>query len=165
MHKSIAIAVLLLSASVAMAQTPAEPVLSEERDAAFGYVSTSNFLIGRVARECLVLLSRPDSPQDFVRLWQARNAPFVTAAAKYMEKRLDELEATGATESRATLMAAMQSKAQVSADGILQSWLQKGSKDDVCQRSVALIDLGALDISAKSPMYKQLQALVVWADQ
>lgn len=156
------IAVLALSTPAVKAQQ-ATSVISEARDAALGYIASTNFLIGRIGKDCLTVLGRKETPQDFVKNWQTRNSSYVMASAKYMEMRLNEVLATGGPERRDAVLREMQGKAQASVDGMLQQWFRDRSKEEVCKRSVGLVDAGGFDISQSSPMFQELQALVAWA--
>lgn len=163
MHRNLGIGIiaLVLSASVVQAQETTS-VISEEREAALGYITSTNFLIGRVGRDCLSVLGRQESAQDFVRNWQTRNAPYVIASSKYLEIRLNEVLANSGAERRDAILREMQSTTQSNVDGVLQKWFQSGNKEKVCQRVVGLVDAGAFDISTSTPVFKELQALVTW---
>lgn len=154
--------VMLFAPRAAMSQATT-PIYSETRNAALGYIATANFLVGRIGGNCLAILGRSESPQDFARAWQQRNAKYVVAAAKYMEKVLEEALAAGGTERRDAILRGYTSTARANADATFQGWLQSAPKEEVCKRSVALVDSGTMDISAKSPMFRELEALASWA--
>lgn len=160
---------LLLAAFLstgAFAQQPAPtPAASESRDAALAYVGTGNFIVGRLGRECLAIVGRTESPQEFVAQWQQRNALYVDASARYMEKRLEEAAATGGEEKRAAILKAMRDAVVVGGEQEVRGMLQNGRREDSCMRAISLLDAGGLDISPKTPMYKELEALVLWARQ
>jgi hypothetical protein len=159
-----AILVAALLAPASWAQAPAS-VTTESRDAASSFIGTANFIVGRVGRECLAMVGRTESAQQFVSTWQQRNAPYVTASAKYMDKRLDEVAASGGAEKRDAFLRQLRDVVQGNGDSVVRSWLQSGSKVDGCMRAVTLVDTGALDISPKIPMYREIEALVRWAEQ
>jgi hypothetical protein len=159
---AILFAVLLAQAS--WAQAPASAT-TESRDAASGFIGTANFIVGRVGRECLTVVGRTESAQQFVSTWQQRNAPFVMASAKYTDKRLEELAASGGAEKRDEFLRLLRGVVQGNADSVMRSWLQGGSREEACMRAVTLVDTGALDISPKIPMYREIEALVRWAEQ
>jgi len=148
--------------TVCSAQVPAR-VQSESRDAALGYMGTANFLIGRIGRDCLSVLGRAESPQQFVQTWQTRNGKYVIAAAKYMEMRLAEVAASNGEQRRGAVQKDMMSRSQTAADDLLQSWYRSGPKDAVCRRAVEMVDTGMLDVSPSSSVFADLQALVDWA--
>jgi hypothetical protein len=150
----------VLSVCNAQAQ---ERVQSESRDAALGYMGTGNFLVGRIGRDCLSILGRSESPQQFVQSWQGRNAKFVMAAAKYMELRLAEVAASYGEERRNAVLKDMMSRSQAAAEGLLQSWYKSGTKEAVCKRAVEMVDTGRLDVSPSVSVFSDLQALVEWA--
>jgi hypothetical protein len=158
------ILVAALLAPVSWAQAPAS-VTTESRDAASGFIGTANFIVGRVGRECLTVVGRTESAQQFVSTWQQRNAPFIMASSKYMEKRLEEVAASGGAQKRDEFLRQLRGVVQGNADSVIRSWLQGGSKEDACMRAVTLVDTGALDISPKIPMYREIEALVRWAEQ
>lgn len=160
---------VLLAAFVAAsagAQQPApSPIASESRDAALAYVGIGNFIVGRLGRECLAIVGRTESPQEFVAQWQQRNALYVDAAAKYMEQRLQEAAASGGDEKRASVQKSMRDTVIGSGEQEVRGILRNGRREESCMRAISLLDAGGLDISPKTPMYKELEALVLWARQ
>lgn len=162
-HRRLALLPALLLAQAAFAQQAA-PATSDARDAASAYIVTGNFIVGRIGRECLALVGRPESPQDFVANWQQRNAPFVKASSRYMDARMAEAAASGGPERREAVLRELRAGVQGSGEAAVQSLLQ-GRKEDSCMRAVTLVDAGALDISPKVPIYDQIEALVRWAEQ
>lgn len=161
--RRLALLPAILLAQAAFAQQAAS-VVSESRDAASAYIVTGNFIVGRIARECLALVGRPESPQDFVANWQQRNAPFVKASARYMDARVAEAAATGGPGQRDAVLRELRAGVQGSGEAAVRSLLQ-GRKEDSCMRAITLVDGGALDISPKAPIYDQIEALVRWAEQ
>jgi hypothetical protein len=160
-------AALLLAAlavPAAWAQ-PASALATKSRDDASIYVSTGNFIVGRIARECLALVGRSESPQQFVSQWQQRNARYVSASAKYMERRMDEAAASGGAQRREALLQELRVAVQGGGEALVQGWLENGRKEESCMRAVTLLDTGALDISPKTPIHDDLEALVRWAEQ
>ena len=149
-YRRIAVVALALSALPACWAQPASTIATKARDDASLYVSTGNFIVGRLARECLSLVGRMESPQQFVSEWQRRNARYVAASAKYMDKRVEEVATTGGPEKR---------------DAMVRNMLGNDHKAESCMRAITLLDTGALDISSKTPMYADLEALVRWAEQ
>lgn len=162
--RAVLLAVVL--APGAFAQQPAPtPAASESRDAALAYVGTGNFIVGRLGRECLAIVGRTESPQEFVAQWQHRNAPYVDASAKYMERRLEEAAATGGEEKRAFVLKSMRDAVMGGGEQAVRSMLQNGRREESCMRAISLLDAGGLDISPKTPMFKELAALVRWAQE
>lgn len=150
----------------AFAQQPAPtPATSESRDAALAYVGTGNFIVGRLGRECLAIVGRTESPQEFVAQWQQRNALYVDASAKYMEKRLEEAAASGGEEKRAAVLKLMRDAVVGGGEQAVRSMLQNGRREESCMRAISLLDAGGLDISPKTPMFKELEGLVRWAKE
>lgn len=140
-----------------------DSVTSESRDAASAYMGTTNFVVGRLGRECLSLLGRPETPKEFVGAWQQRNAKYYSASMKYMVKRLDVALASGGANARDDVARAYGTAVRRNGEGAVADWFSKGSKEDVCKRAVALIDAGAMDVSPKVPIYGELEALATWA--
>jgi hypothetical protein len=99
-HRRIAVLALALCALPAAWAQQASTIATKARDDASLYVSTGNFIVGRLARECLSLVGRLESPQQFVGEWQRRNARYVAASSKYMDKRVEEVAASGGPEMR-----------------------------------------------------------------
>lgn len=159
-------AVLLaaLLAAPGWAQQPAS-ASSDSRDAASGFISTANFIVGRIGRECLAVVGRGESPQQFVGQWQQRNARYVAASARYMELRLEEVAAAGGAQQREAFLRQLRGAVQGNGEQVVRSWLHHGSREEGCMRAVTLVDTGALDISSRAPMYDQIEALVRWAEQ
>lgn len=156
------LAALCLAAAPARAQ---ERVESESRDAVLGYMTTQNVLIGRMARDCLAVLGRPETPQNFVRAWQARNAKYMLAVNQYMEKRLAEIAAAHGEARRDAQLQAWIVEARARADESWNEILKRGERPAVCQRSIGLIEAGAFDVNARAPMFGEIEALVQWAER
>lgn len=169
MKTRLLVLVCVLSASAATwatAQTAplnASPT-SESRDASLAYFGTSNFVVGRIGRDCLSLVGRPESPQDLVVAWQQRNARYALAADKYMEARLAEAEANGGKAKRDSVMQELNTAVQNGASVIVKRWTNHPDKPEACKKALSLIDSGAFDISPKSPMFGELEAMVSWAE-
>jgi hypothetical protein len=155
------LALALLSPSAFAQQSTA----SESRDTATLVVSSSNFAVGRLANECLALVGRNESPQQFVAQWQQRNAVFVNASARYMDKRLEEAAGSGGAERREALLREVKAAVQGQGESVVRSLLGNGRKEEACMRAITLLDTGALDISPKMPMYSEVEALVRWAEK
>jgi hypothetical protein len=159
-----AAALLAALATLASAQT-AGSATSESRDASIAYIGTANFVVGRVGRDCLAILSRTETPQAFVAVWQQRNIKYLMASQKYMEARFAEAEATGGTEKRNAIMGALTAAVRSAAESTVKSWLDRPDKSDACRHAVTLIESGAYDFSSTSPMYGELESLVSWAQR
>jgi len=164
-YRRIAVAALALSALPACWAQPASTIATKARDDASLYVSTGNFIVGRIARECLSLVGRMESPQAFVSEWQRRNARYVAASAKYMDKRVEEVAATGGPEKRDAIVRELRIAVQNPGEAVVRNMLGNDHKAESCMRAITLLDTGALDISSKTPMYADLEALVRWAEQ
>jgi hypothetical protein len=140
---------------------PVDPAI-ESRDAATGYVGHTNFLVGRVGRDCLSLLNRKETSQEFASMWQQKNWKYVSAASKHMEARLNEAQASGGAQKRDALLRAITTPSQTSAAAMVKSWLEQGDKTEACKRAILLIESGAYDITKSSPMFAELEALSAW---
>ena len=156
------IATTLICANVAVAQSPLR-VESESRDAAAAYIGTQNFMIGRIGRECMAILGRVQSPQQFVQAWQTRNAKYYLAHTKYMVKRLNEALLEGGTAKRDTVLANYSTSVRHEGEGAANDWLSRGERKQTCERVVASIESGAADITSRVPIFEELDALGNWA--
>lgn len=162
-YSRTAVLILLATAAQLAASQTAPSATTESRDASVAYVGTANFVVGRVGRDCLTLLGRSDSPQEFVETWQQRNLKYLEASQKYIDARLAEAQATGGTGKREAVLRELTTAVRGGAAAIVQSWLIGPDKTDACKRAVAIIDTGAYDFSPTSPMYAELENLVAWA--
>lgn len=160
---------LALSAAATLATLSAHAqdggAASESRDAAAGFMGTTNFSIGRIASECLAVVGRPESPQDYVAVWQRRNATYWLAARKYMIKRLDEALASGGAAKRDSVLAAYAAAVRREGEASAQSWITRGSREEACMRAISLIDAGGLDVTRRVPIHDELEALAKWAEE
>lgn len=155
---------LALTAQTALSQ-PTEPITSESRDAATAYVGVTNFIVGRIARDCLSVLNRSDSPQQFVDVWQQKNIKYLTASAKYMEIRLNEALESGGVDKRDAILGELTTVVRRDGETTVKSWLAHENKEQACNRAIALVEAGGLDISSTSPIFGEIEALVAWAQQ
>ena len=162
---SLSSAILLICVAAQSSSQAADLATSESRDASTAYLGTSNFVVGRVGRDCLGLIGRSETPQVFAATWQQRNMKYLMASQKYMEARLGEAEAAGGPEKRSAVMNALGAAVRNGAETTVKSWLDRPEKTDACKRAVALIDSGKYDVSATSPMYAELESLVAWAQR
>lgn len=134
-----------------------------ERDAAAAYIAQGDFIVARLANECLALVGRAESPQTFIAAWKKRNQRYVNASARYIEMRLQEAAARGPQE-REALLRQVRAAVQENGEAAVASLLQ-GRKEDGCMYGVTLIDTGSLDIKSSLPQFGQLEALAKWAEQ
>ena len=155
----------ILAANCVSASEPNSAATSESRDASTAYLGTANFVVGRVGRDCLSLLGRNESPKAFVSAWQQRNGKYLLAMQKYMEARFREAEAAGGVDRRNAIINALNSAVSSNAEATVKSWLDRPDKEGACKRAVGLIESGSYDVSATSPMYGELEALVAWAQK
>ncbi|MBC5782362.1 hypothetical protein H8N03_05365 [Ramlibacter sp. USB13] len=158
---------LFLAAACVAAAAPAQQgavLATPERDGAAVFVAQGSYVVGRLGRECLDVIGRPETPEKLVAAWRERNARFVDASAKYLDLRLQEAEATGGTARRVSALAEIRAVVQANGENSLRTLMQ-GRKEDACMRVITLLDSGALDISSKLPQYDQLEALVRWAER
>lgn len=155
---------ILVSSGAAMAQNRVR-VESESRDAAAAFVGEENFMIGRIGRDCMSVLGRMETPQQFVETWQRHNSKYYSATIKYMSRRLDEARAEGGMAKRDTVLATYTSNIQSSGEASANDWLARGDRKQACERAVTAIENGAVDITLKLRMFGELQALANWAQQ
>lgn len=163
-RKATLIVLAALGYSLAAAQ-PSKPVASDSRDAALAYLGTANYIVGQLGGACLTTLGRSESAQQFVAAWKQRNAKYVNAAGMYMEQRLQEAYRTGGEEKRTAVLQEVSSVARSNGDAVVRDWLQGGTKKEACRRAVGQVEAGALDVSVRTPMYRELESLASWAQQ
>lgn len=162
--KAACLLVCCMASGVALAQK-SDSVATESRDQSLGYIGTTNFIVGRVGSECLAVLGRKETPQQYVRIWQQRNARYLHAIDVYMGMRLKEAEASGGEKARAALYQAMTAPARTSGAAVVQGWFRKDGKAKACRRVVALIDGGSFDFTPRIPIYKKLDEFATWAEK
>lgn len=141
-----------------------EPLTTEELDTALGYYFQQYYHVDGVARHCLAILGRTESPQDYVEAWQQRNRKYVAAADQYLNRRLEDMSAEAgpdrAEDFRNTLTSTAQSKAQ----GTIQIvYAFVGGKTLGCKPMVSLVDAGEHDIKPTSPSFYEFEPLARWA--
>jgi len=152
---------LAACAAQAAAAQAAGSFATPARDLAALDIASSNLIVSRLGAECLALVGRPETPKAFVADWQQRNARYVNASAKYLDRRIEQAAAEGKREQA---LAEVRSVIQRNADATLGKLLQ-GRKEEACMNAITLSDTGALDISPKLPQYEQIEALARWAEQ
>jgi len=141
----------------------AAPFATPERDAAALYMAQGEFIVTRLANDCLALVGRAQTPKTFIGSWKDRNERYVKASAKYIEARLQEAGRRSPEERQAMekqVRAAIEANAEASMRGLFQR-----SREEGCMYGVTLVDTGTLDITGSSPQYKQLEELAQWAAQ
>ena len=138
---------------------------SESRDAAAAFMGTTNFMIGRISNACLSVVGRSESPQDYVALWQQRNAKYWLASRKYMVSRLDEALASGGAAKRDAVLAQYSAAVRRDGEASAQSWITRGTREEACKRAISLFDTGGLDVTPNVPIHSELEALARWAAQ
>ncbi|MGC3962360.1 MAG: hypothetical protein QM803_03280 [Rhodocyclaceae bacterium] len=155
----VAVCLALLSLAVG-----AEPLRigSESRDAAAAYVGTQNFVVGRMARDCFEILGRSDTPKDFVAAWQSRNQNYYAASVIYMGARLTEVEKTGGEHELKKVATSFQYSVQSQGAATVADFFKKGEKSEVCKRVIGLIENKAFDITPQTPIFSEIEALLVF---
>lgn len=167
-NRGMAFRIPLLAAALAASSAGAQQaasVGSPSRDIATLTISATNSAVGRVARECLALVGRSESPEQFVTQWRQRNLRFVSASSKYLDRRLEDAGTTGGPEQREALLHNIRQAVQSDGDSLARTLLQRGRKEDACMNAVTLVDTGVLDITPKLPTYPDIESLVRWAEQ
>jgi hypothetical protein len=145
--------------SLAMGQTAF--VFSEPRDAAAAYLSTTNFIIGRTARECFDVLKEPESfVREHVRKWQLRNHKYYAASVAYMTLRLNDAEARGGAKARDAVYAAYTTAVRREGELAVADLFKQGTKEEACRTHVALVKQGELDVRPDRSFYAELSKLV-----
>lgn len=148
---------------IALAQQ--ELSYSESRDAAIAYVGTENFIVGRIGLDCLTVLGRTETPQQFVGAWQQRNAKYIVATSKYMQKRLEEAQLAGGLQKRESILRELTAAVKSNGEGTINGWYAQSGKEAACKRVVPIIEGGGFDISPKSPMFGELESLLAWSQK
>jgi hypothetical protein len=164
-HMGMLSLVFVFFASSSVFAQAKEVATSESRDAAVGYIGTTNFIVGRVGRDCLALLGRSETPQDFVAAWQQRNSKYLLAVDKYLQRRLAEAYSEGGEKKRDAVLRDVTSVANANGAATVRSWLDTSDKMTACKRAVSLVDMGAMDITSKIPMFGELEALREWSER
>jgi hypothetical protein len=82
-----------------------------------------------------------------------------------MQRRLAEAYTEGGETKRNAVLREVTSVANTNGASTVRSWLETSDKPAACKRAVALVDAGALDITSKSPMFPELEALREWSDR
>jgi hypothetical protein len=136
-------------------------VFSEPRDAAAAYLGATNFVVGRVARDCFETLKEPASfVQAQVRAWQLKNRKFYAASVAYMTLRLKDAESRGGVKARDAVYLAYSSAVRRDGELAVQDLFKHGSKEESCLCHVALVNGGELDVRPERPFYSELAKLV-----
>ena len=157
---------LLLAAGFAQAAgaQQAAPAGTPERDAAAVYIAQADFIVGRLATECLTVVGRAESPKTFTTRWQQTNARYLNASKRYVERRAGEAAAAGGDAQRDAVRNAFAKAVKDGGDQQVGALLQ-GRREEGCMYGVTLVETGALDFNAKMPQFDALEALARWAEQ
>ena len=150
-------------APAAFAQGPGS-VATPARDSAAVLIAQGDYVVSHLARECLALVGRAESPQSLVGSWRQRNGRYVSASFRYLDKRVEEAEADGGKQRREAMLGAISKAIQDGGESDLRALMQ-GRKEEACMRAITLLDTGTLDINSKLPQIEQMDALVRWAEQ
>lgn len=143
----------------------AATLASDARDSAAAFVATQNFVVGRLGRDCLEILSRPETPREFQQTWQRSNAEYHAASTAYIEARLAEIEDLAERDAlEQSYYASVNGRGAAAANQILS----KGEKEDVCRSAIALVDNGQMNIdefveNTNQPVKPSLDELLNWA--
>jgi hypothetical protein len=159
-----ALVAILVSPGLAAADDGVQ-VGSKSRDSSAAFIATQNFIVGRLGRDCLGELGRSETPLEYQKKWQKDNAKYFDAATKYMEVRLSQLEDP---EQRDAVERAYYASAERTGEAAVGRQFSNGTKRDVCQYAITLVDAGSMNIeafvkSAKLPVMQDLEELVNWA--
>ncbi len=149
----------------AMAQSTGGGVASKNRDSVAAFVATQNFIVGRLGRDCLAEIGRSETPLEFQTKWQKDNETYYSAATKYMEARLAEIEDPA---ERDAVEGSYYASVQKTAEAAIRRQFSSGSKNDVCKYAMTLIDTGSMNIEEfakvnKLPIVQDLEELVAWS--
>lgn len=162
-HPSILLALLICILACEVSAQEVDPIESESRNVASAFMGAANFVVGRIGIECLPLLSRLETPREFVNIWQDRNTKYYVASTKYIAKKMEAAFASGGAIARDAVLRDYSAIVRKEGEGIIKDWIGKGNKREGCQQAVMLIDKGILDVSPEAPIYQDLEALAVWS--
>lgn len=160
-------ATLLLAAaclSQAAGAQQAAPVATPDRDGASVFIAQLDYLVSRVASECVAVVGRAEAPQAFTSAWRQRNARYFSASTRYIDRRAQEAAAAAGEAQAQALREAFRKAVQDASDQQVRALLQD-RRADGCMYGMTLIDTGALDIDRKLPEFDKLEALTRWAEQ
>lgn len=137
----------------------------DSRDASADVVLTASFIVGRIGRDCLSELGRPETPRGYLNSWRRENATYYDAADKYMAQRLSKVDDVF---DRDRIESMYYRVAAAKGDAIVGQWFEHHRKADVCRFALTMIDTGATNVdaiaqSATPPIIDDLHALVEWA--
>jgi hypothetical protein len=157
---------LLLAAGLAQAAggQQAASVASPERDGAAIFIGQAEFIVTRLADECLSVVGRAESPRTFTSRWQQTNARYLDARKRYTERRVSEaVAAEGATKGDA-VRDAFRKAVQDAGEQQVGSLL-RGRREDGCMYGITMIETGMLDFNDRMPQFDALEGLAKWAEQ
>lgn len=159
-YQFIVSAVLISMAGIASAQST-NLQFTEPRNAAAASLGTTNFTVGRMARECFEVLKQPESfIQELVRSWQQKNEKYYAATTAYMTTLLKETEKKNGVDAMRAVTNEYKNAVQGEGAGTVSDLLKKGEKAKVCERYVGLVRGGEFDVKPGHPFYKELEELV-----
>jgi len=142
----------------------AAAVASPERDGAAVFIGQAEFIVTRLAAECLNVVGRAESPKTFTGRWQQTNARYLEASKRYMDRREAEAAAAGGAAKGDAVRDAFRKAVQDAGDQQVGALL-RGRREDGCMYGITLIETGALDFNAKMPQFDTLEGLAKWAQQ
>jgi hypothetical protein len=162
----LAIVLTLFAWGLAFADDTTPRVESKSRDRSAAFVATQNFIVGRLGRDCLKEVGRPETPLEYQQSWQRENARYFAAANKYMAARLAEI---ADPEERDRVQHAYYAAAQKSGELATKQLYGQGRTSEVCKYALTIVDAGNMNIDefgkvTKLPIMKDLEELVAWAE-
>jgi hypothetical protein len=138
---------------------------SGAHDSVASYLGYLNFKVGRLGRDCLSVLDRTETPQEFVTAWHGRNRVYLAAAQTYMQLRLDEIKASAGQQAHDAMLHEITSAAAQSATDEVNSMLARGSNAEACKRALLSIESKEMDVTPQAPRFAEFEAMRRWAER
>jgi hypothetical protein len=144
---------------------PEKTAVFDQLDVAAGWIHGRDYIIGNIGAECLTMLGRKESVQEFLGKWEERNAAYLEASVKHFQSRRKEAATRGDLEQREKMEREINEQAIQSANVGLDAMFARGDKVGVCKKVVPLVESKGMDVSDKDPFFVQLESLRKWAEQ
>ena len=140
---------------------PAELAMTEERNAAVGFAATQQLVVMEsIINQCRTFNGVGDQADNAYQAWNARNSLASRAAWTYLTLAGDVLTARQGAEAGKKFYADRKAEFGAAAKQSLLAIFKDGIVDiPACQRLVAEINRGAMDVSAMPEHFKMLQEI------
>ena len=137
-------------------------IYSEPHSAAAAAISTQNFIVGRMARDCTSVLSKPASyAKDREQAWQERNREYVDSATMFAANTLSYAKRIGGPDAEKKVYEAFITSVQSNGIAAVNDQMHGApTKLEACSRFEAAVDAGKFDVTPSHPFYKELNEIV-----